>query len=340
MYRKYSLLMFFLLLSACSNSVETTNQTRTFTDTELQDFFEPLPPVPVPSNNPITDEKIKLGKILFVDPRLSKDQQLSCLSCHSPTLGYADNLTLSLGFDRAVLPRNTPSVIQTGYYQSLFWDGRATTLEEQALGPIQAELEMNQDLDTLVEVLTSIEGYKPLFKSAFGDADITVERIAKALATYQRSINIINTKFDQFIEGDHYALNEQEKLGMEVFVGKGRCILCHSGPNFTDDQYHNVGVDSDDIGRYEITKRDEDKGSFRTPGLRGIIYTAPYLHNGSEKTLLDVVNFYNRGGDIQDNLSPLIQPLDLTHHEKEALISFLRVVSGVPPITVVPDLPQ
>lgn len=312
---------------------------RTLTDEELRGFFEPLGPVPVPEDNPMTDEKVELGKTLFVDHRLSGDQTISCLSCHAPGAGFADNKPFSTGFEGAILTRHSPTVINTAYYDELFWDGRASSLEEQALGPIQDPNEMNQTLEGLVETVESIEGYQPMFDEVF-DGEITAENIAKAIAAFERTIIIDDTKHDQFIAGDNDALTEQEKFGMEIFVTKGNCLTCHSGPNFTDNNYHHIGLDGDDLGRYDVTQDEEDIGKFRTMGLRGIVDTAPYMHDGRFETLEEVVDYYDRGGDGHGNQSNLIQPLGLTEEEKEALIAYLHAISGEVPELELPELPE
>lgn len=312
---------------------------RTLTDSELRGYFEPLGPVPVPKDNPMTEEKVELGKTLFVDHRLSGDQTLSCLSCHAPGAGYADNKAKSKGFEGVLLDRHTPSVINTAYYDELFWDGRASSLEEQALGPIQNPMEMNQTLDGLVETVEGIEGYQPMFDEVF-DGKINAENIAKAIAAFERTIIVDDTKHDRFIAGDNDALTEQEKFGMEIFVTKGNCLTCHSGPNFTDNNYHHVGIDSDDPGRYDVTQEEEDMGKFRTMGLRGIAATAPYMHDGRFDTIEEVVDYYDRGGDGHVNQSEFIQPLGLTEEEKEALVAYLHAISGDVPEIDIPELPE
>lgn len=226
------------------------------------------------------------------------------------------------------------------YYDVLFWDGRATTLEEQALGPLTDPGEMgNEDLEAMVDGIRDIEGYHPYFEEAF-DGEISLDTILKAIGTFQRTINIMNTKFDQFIAGDNDALSEEEKFGMEVYVNQGSCIACHAGPNFTDLQFHNIGVMSGDEGLMKITGEPEDDGKFRTPGLRGIVDTAPYKHDGSYETLMDVVEFYDRVGDGHENTSPLIRSLGLTDKEKEALVAFMEAISGDVPQIEIPELPN
>lgn len=333
----------FFLLNETNKNAQATAQDktvkRTLSDKELQSYFQTLGPIPVPKNNPQTDVKIELGKMLFVDERLSGNNKMSCLSCHTSYLGYTDNLTKSLGTNDVMLSRNTPTIINSAYSTSQFWDGRAKTLEEQAVGPITSEKEMNQNIEQLEQEIQNIPGYKPYFDEAF-DGEITIDTITKAIAAYQRTVIVDNTKFDQYIAGDNEALSEQEKWGMELFVGKGACITCHAGSNFTDNNFHNVGVNSGDNGLASITNKPEDTGKFKTPTLRGIVHTSPYLHDGSEVTLRDVIDFYNRGGNGDPNTSPLIKPLGLTLAEKEALVAFMRAISGTPPTLEIPTLPK
>ncbi|MCR6108773.1 cytochrome-c peroxidase [Bacillus sp. A301a_S52] len=306
---------------------------------ELISLFQPLGDMEIPEDNPMTEETIELGKTLFFDPRLSGDNSLSCASCHIPALGYGDGKPLFEGFDGVEGPRNTPTIINSGYYTSLFWDGRADSLESQALGPIESEIEMNQDLDKLVVQLSEIDGYVEKFENAFND-DITVENIGKALAAFQRTIVIDDTPFDAFLAGDYDALTEEEIKGMELFAGEASCITCHTGPNLSDDNFHNIGMETDDKGRYDVTGEDADVGAFRTPGLYGIDHRGPYMHNGSIETLEDVIDYYDRGGDDHPNKSALMQELNLTNDEKEALHAFLLALSGESPQVDVPPLPE
>lgn len=336
-----------VLIAGCSQTEEAANlseekfkQLRQMDDEKLRSYFEPLPEMPVPEDNPITEEKIELGMLLFADPRLSLTNDVSCMSCHSPNFGYSDGLAKSVGIRNNIVARNAPTIINTGHYGVLFWDGRAASLEQQALGPLSDPGEMgNDDLNAMVEEIKNIPGYQPYFDKAF-DGEITLDNILKAIGTFERSIQITDTPFDRFLAGDDNALTEEEKFGMEIFVGKGSCITCHSGPNFTDLNFYNIGVETDDIGLMKITGKPEDKGKFRTPGLRGVADTPPYKHNGSMGTLMDVVNFYDRGGDSDDNKSPLIKPLGLTDDEKDALVAFMRAISGNVPKIEVPQLPE
>ncbi|UTR16607.1 cytochrome-c peroxidase [Salipaludibacillus sp. LMS25] len=306
---------------------------------ELIDMFEPLGDMEIPDDNPMTEETIALGKTLFFDPRLSGDNSLSCASCHIPALGYGDSKPVFEGFGGVEGPRNTPTIINSGYYTSLFWDGRAESLEAQALGPIESEIEMNQDLEKLVVQLSEIDDYVQMFEDAFND-DVTIENIGKALAAFQRTIVLDDTPFDAFIDGDYDALTEKEIKGMELFAGKALCITCHTGSNLSDDNFHNIGMETDDKGRYDVTGDEVDDGAFRTPGLYGIDHRGPYMHNGSIETLEDVIDYYDRGGDDHPNKSPLMQELNLTDDEKEALHAFLLALSGENPQVDVPSLPE
>lgn len=347
----YMMMLLIVLLFGCAQqeaNVDTDKSSenntyadlRQLDDETLRSYFEPLGDVPEPEDNPITDEKAELGMLLFADPRLSVTNDVSCLTCHSPNFGYSDGLAKSIGIHDQMVARNAPTVINSGYYDVLFWDGRASTLEQQALGPLTDAKEMgNEDLDALVDEIKAIEGYQPYFDKAF-DGEITLDNILKAIGTFQRTINIVDTPFDRFIAGDDNALTDEEKFGMEIFVDKGSCITCHSGANFTDLKFYNIGVATNDEGLAKLTGNPEDKGKFRTPGLRGVADSAPYKHNGSMATLMDVVEFYDRGGDVDDNKSSLIKPLGLTKEEKDALVAFMRAISGEVPQIDIPELPK
>ncbi|MED0670951.1 cytochrome-c peroxidase [Aneurinibacillus aneurinilyticus] len=309
-------------------------------DAELQALlakFQPLGEMPVPADNPMSANKVELGKKLYFDPRLSGNNKTSCMSCHVPGAGYGDNLPTFVGFEGFKGARNSPTIINAGYYTSNFWDGRAASLEEQALGPIQSEAEMNQNLDVLVKELKSVPAYVDEFKAVFND-EINAKNIAKALATFERTIVINDTKFDRFLKGDKGALTEQQIEGMKLFAGKANCMSCHAGPTLSDQSFHNIGIEGDD-GRYGVTKQEADKGKFRTPALRGIAHTAPYMHDGSIKTLREVIEYYNKGGGAHPNKDPLMQPINLNDQEIDALVAFLEALSGEVPVVEPPKLP-
>ncbi|MGC5325930.1 cytochrome-c peroxidase [Brevibacillus sp. SYSU BS000544] len=305
--------------------------------TELTAKFQPIGEIPVPADNPMTESKVNLGKKLFFDPRLSGDNKSSCATCHSPGAGYGDKLPTFVGFEGFKGPRNSPTVINAGYYTSNFWDGRAANLEEQALGPIQSKVEMNQNLDELVKELKTVPAYVDEFKTVF-NSEITGENIGQAIASFERTIVVNDTKVDRFLKGDKAALNEQEIRGMKLFAGKASCMSCHAGPTLSDQNFHNIGMEGDD-GRFNVTKQEADKGKFRTPALRGIAHTAPYMHDGSMDTLKKVIEYYNQGGGNHGNKDPLVRPLNLSDEEVNDLVAFLEALSGEVPKVDIPQIP-
>jgi cytochrome c peroxidase len=275
---------------------------------------------------------VELGRTLYFDPRLSADDTVSCASCHSPDHGFTDNKTVSTGIRGQTGARNSPTVINRLYGRSQFWDGRAHSLEEQAKGPLINPVEMGmKDHDTLVAKLKGIKGYAKWFKKAFG-RDLNIDDLTKAIATFERTVVSDDSNYDRYLSGDQSALNASELRGLAVFQGSGRCIICHGGDNFTDEAFYNLGVGMDkpnpDLGRYSQTKVEQDKGAFKTPTLRDIASTGPYMHDGSEKTLEDVVEFYNRGGTPNSNLDMAIKGLALDQKEKEDLVAFMKSLSG------------
>lgn len=300
----------------------------------------------IPDDNPMSDEKITLGKLLYFDPRLSKDDTISCSSCHNPYHGFTDPARFSAGVGGALGGRNSPTVLNRLFSADQFWDGRAKDLEEQAHGPLinPVEMAMGSHGD-VVKRVKAIKGYAPLFKKAFGDEAITMERIAKAIAAYERTVVTGNSPFDRYQAGDKDALSVSAVRGWNLFNGKANCKTCHASFNFTDENYRNIGVGMDkakpDLGRYDVTKNEADKGKFKTPTLRNLLQTAPYMHDGSEETLLQVVEFYDRGGIKNPTLSADIKPLNLTPQEKLDLVAFLESLQGEVNNASPPDkLPQ
>ena len=293
----------------------------------------PLPPVTVPANNPQTAAKVELGRKLYFDPRLSGNNWISCATCHNPVLGFTDGLPRMLGGPASKEGgRNSPTIINSAYNELQFWDGRAATLEEQALGPIQNPNEMFETLDNVVKKLSGIPGYLKAFKEVFGTG-VTADVIAKAIAAFERTIVFANSPFDKYTLGDEHAMSESAKRGMNLFNNKAECIKCHNGPNFTDNKFHNIGVPADgplkeDLGRYNVTKVEADKGAFKTSTLRNIAETGPYMHNGFFPTLFEVVQFYNGGGGRSENKSSLIHGLNLTGQEAADLIEFMKALTG------------
>ena len=318
-----------------------------------------LPKMTYPKDNPFSEAKSKLGKTLFFDPRLSVSGQIACASCHNPELAWTDNSTRSFGHDRQTGARNAMTIINSGYAHKLFWDGRAKSLEDQARFPIADAVEMNEKLNIATDKIAEIEGYKPLFKEAFGNDSVTLKRIQYAIATFERTVNSYPTKFDKFVKGDSTQLSNQEVLGLHLFRTKARCINCHNTPYFSDNQFHNdgqtlFGTKNEDFGRYKVTKNKEDLGKFRTPTLREVTRTGPWMHNGHFPSLLDVVEFYNNGnpapiqkkylGTERDSLipktSPILKKLDLDKTEIDALLAFMETLSSNKGRTLIPTLPQ
>ncbi len=333
-----------VFLFACSGEKEQPTQTKTETAAEDTSFYEPMPAGIYPQDNPWSQEKEDLGKLLYFDPRLSGDNTISCATCHHPDKGWSDGHPRTIGFGGKELGRHSPTVINSGYFEAQFWDGRASSLEEQAQGPIQAPGEMNQKVDELIGELDAITEYKEMFAKVFGDSGITLDNIAKAIATFERSVVSKNSAYDKYMEGDKNAMSPAAVNGMKLFFGKGKCSICHNGPVFTDSNFHNIGVKQhgplkEDLGRYNVTKDEFDKGAFKTPGLRSISQSAPYMHDGSEAKLKDVIDFYNRGGDVAENRTSLITPLELSENEVLELVEFLKALDGEPLNIQAPKLP-
>ena len=305
----------------------------------------PLPTaVPVPATNLNYAAKIKLGEQLYFDGRLSKNNAISCGFCHTPGLGFADPKQTSLGVDGKRGGRQAPTVYNTAFNPVQFWDGRAGSLEEQAIGPIINPVEMAETYENVVKKLSALKGYREQFQAVFGTG-VSVQGIGEAIAAYERTIISTDSAFDKYVLGDTTAMNKEAIRGMALFKGKARCILCHNGPNFTDNEFHNLGVPQvgpmkEDLGRYDVTRRDRDKGAFKTPTLRSIDETSPYMHDGVFKTLEEVVDFLNTGGGSNPNLSPLMKSLGLDKQEKADLIAFLHALKGKEIPFEFPKLPE
>ena len=299
----------------------------------------------IPRGNPITKAKVDLGRQLFFDPRLSRDNTISCASCHDPKQGWSNGERFATGIDGHVGGRSSPTIINSGYQYFQFWDGRAAQLEGQALGPIENPIEMDMKLDDLVVKLNKIPDYRKQFQEAFG-TDATAEGIAHAIASFERTVLSGDAPYDRFKAGDESALSEAAQRGMKLFFNKAKCSACHSGPNFTDGGFHNIGVgyDTDDppLGRFGVTKLEGDRGSQKTPTLREIARTAPYMHNGRDATLEDTVKFYNKGGIKNPQLSEDIFPLKLTDEEIKDLVTFMKEGLSSPnyPDAEAPELPK
>jgi len=288
-----------------------------------------LPPPPIPPDNPQTTRKILLGKQLYFDTRLSKDNTISCATCHSPTMGWSDEGPTSKGIRGQMGGRRSPPVSNSAYNPLQFWDGRSPSLEDQAKGPIQNPIEMGNTHQVMIRTVNDIPGYVEEFKTVFGTSPITVDQVAEAIAAFERTIVTTDSPFDRFMKGDETALTCLERKGLEIFNGKGRCSCCHWGPNLSDGRFHNLGAHNDmgkpDNGRYDVTKNPKDMGAFKTPTMRDVGLRAPYLHMGNEKTIEDVIVFYNKGGGVKDpNMDRMMIPLGLSKGEIDALVAFLK----------------
>ncbi|MDP1797896.1 MAG: cytochrome c peroxidase [Planctomycetaceae bacterium] len=300
-----------------------------------------LPPVVHPADNPPTPEKIALGKQLYFDPRLSVDDTISCASCHDPAKGWSNSEQFATGVGNLKGGRNSPTVINSAYYKFQFWDGRAKTLEDQALGPIQNPIEMKMTIDEVLPKINKIPGYKEQFQKVF-QTDVTAEGIAKAIAAFERTVLSGDAPYDKFKAGDKTALSEAAQRGMKLFFGKANCSACHSGPNFSDSAFHNIGLDSADEGRMTISKMAGDKGAMKTPTLREIAKTGPYMHNGSLKTLEEVVSHYVKGGNNNPAQDEEIFPLKISKEDETDLVTFMKegLASASYPNIEKPELPK
>ena len=324
--------------------------------------------IAIPEDNPLTRAKIELGRQLYFDPRLSADRTVSCASCHAPDQGYAAHTRFGVGIRGQEGGRNSPVSYNRILSKEQFWDGRAATLEEQAKGPIANPIEMANTHDACLECLKGIEGYRLQFDAIFGTGGMTIDNVAKAIASFERAIvtgpspadyyeplRAFNAAFSDLLEDlkafeeedpDNYAkyqqlkkasdahpISESATRGRELFFStKAGCTACHVGANFTDEKYHNLGVGMDakepDLGRYMITKDDKDQGAFKTPTIRNVALTAPYMHDGSQQTLEEVVEWYDKGGHPNEHLSDKIKKLELTKQEKADLVAYMKALTG------------
>ncbi|HWC99234.1 MAG TPA: cytochrome c peroxidase [Candidatus Sulfopaludibacter sp.] len=291
-----------------------------------------LPPLSWPRTNPYSAAKVELGRYLYFDRRLSADESVSCASCHAPEHAFTDGAPVSTGIRFQKGGRSAPTVINRAYSLAQFWDGRAATLEEQAKGPMANPIEMGNTHDAIVSRLKTVAGYRPLFAKAFGSDDIDIDRVAMAIASFERTVLSGNAPYDRYVNGDKKALTVAQSRGMKIFFDTAKCDKCHEGANFTLNAYANLGIGSDkpdaDVGRFAVTKDARDWGAFKTPTLRDISRTAPYMHDGSLKTLDEVVDFYDKGGKPNRNLDASIKPLHLTPGQKADLVAFLKALDG------------
>lgn len=310
-----------------------------FTNQEPEEFELPLglPPIPWPADNPYSKKKADLGQLLYFDTRLSSDGTISCASCHAVPKAFTDQREIAVGIRNSNGTRHSPTVINAAYQKLLFWDGRAKSLEDQAKGPLGNPREMTL-IDNVHEAhlqcekrVYKIEGYRKLFKEVFGTDECSVDDIAKAIATFERTVVSGNAPFDRYMAGDKNAMSHEQIMGWVIYKHVG-CLFCHSGASFSDGSFFNIGVGMDeahpDLGRFEITRKEQDKGAFKTPTLREVSKSYPYMHNGSIWTLEDVIEYYDKGGIPNPYLHPRMKPLGLTKIEKKNLLSFMKSLEG------------
>ncbi|MGE3807722.1 MAG: cytochrome c peroxidase, partial [Gemmataceae bacterium] len=304
-----------------------------------------LPPVAVPGDNQLTVAKVELGKQLFFDKRLSGNDSIACATCHDPGKGWSDGHPRSVGVNGQILRRSSPTLVNAAYQKFLFWDGRAHSLEQQALIPILDPNEMAADQTALEQELNAIPGYREQFQKVFG-TDVTAGNIAKAIAAFERTLVSGNTPFDRYQQGNKSALSPAAERGRELFFNKAHCSACHVGPVLSDSAFHNIGVGIDgkepDVGRQAVHNQLGNRGAFKTPSLRDIARHGPYMHDGSLATLEDVVDYYDKGGTPNPQLDEEIFPLKLTPEEKKDLVTFLKegLTSPEYPVVEPPTLPK
>jgi cytochrome c peroxidase len=291
-----------------------------------------LPPIYWPKDNPYTPAKAELGRLLYYEKRISGDGVLSCASCHHPSKGFTDQSAVSVGIKGQKGGVSAPTVINRAYGMLQFWDGRAASLEAQAVGPMANPIEMGNTHPVVVETLSKIPGYRARFKAVFGVEDFTLDHVAMAIATFERTVLSGNSPYDKYKLGNKAAMNASQVRGMDVFFNKAKCDQCHEGASFTLNAFHNLGVGQDKAdphpGRFAVSKKPEDFGAFKTPTLREIEHTFPYMHDGSLKTLEEVVEYYDKGGIPNKNLDERIKKLNLTAQDKTDLVSFMKALSG------------
>jgi len=307
-----------------------------FATSDMRKWIRPNK-VPQPKDNKLTKGRVELGKLLYFDKRLSSSEKVSCATCHSPKRGWTDLVPVSKAMGAGRGPRNSPTVLNTAYLKRLFWDGRARSLEQQALGPIEADVEMNMPLEVLIPKLQKIQGYVKLFKKAYpNEGGINSKTLAKAIASFERTVLSTTAPFDKYAMGDKNAISIKSEKGYKVFIGKAHCADCHDKFNFTDGSFHNIGLkDGDlqgkDLGRYNLKRRAAWYGVFKTPTLRDITKSGPYFHDGSVKTLTEAATICASGGRYKNgvkNKSTYIVDRHLTQKEISQIVAFMKTLTG------------
>lgn len=311
-------------------------------DTKSKDEYRRPAGIVSPPSNPLTADKAALGKTLFFDARLSRDGKMSCATCHAPDKRWSDGRLRPLGSENISNARRTPTVLNSAWLTALMWDGRASSLEAQALLPITTPHEMNFDMPALVERLNAIKGYRPLFTQAFGDASITDQRVTQALASFERTLVSQPAPFDRWVEGDEAAISDRAKHGFKLFGGKANCAACHSSWRFTDDSFHDIGLKTDDLGRGAKVPPTVTlmQHAFKTPSLRDLPINGPYMHNSTMHSLDEVIKHYEQGGIARKSRSADIKTFELTDEERLSLVEFIKTLDGGPLNVGPPPMPE
>ncbi|MEM7190527.1 MAG: cytochrome c peroxidase [Pseudomonadota bacterium] len=306
---------------------------------DREDFKRPLR-IPFPENAPYSPLAATLGKMLYFDPRISGAQNMSCASCHNPSFGWEVPLESAVGAQNVPLARHAPTILNLAWVEPLFWDGRAATLEDQARGPITADVEMNAPMSEVVDRLEEIPAYREAFANAYPTEGLTEDTVLRAIATYERTVVSAWSPFDRWVDGDEEAISSAAKRGFDLFVGKANCATCHGGWNMTDNLFHDIGLATDDIGRAAVDPANPmAQYAFKTPGLRNIAHRSPYTHNGGIVDLYGVIQHYISGGIQRPSLSPSMQPIPLTEEEVKDLLAFLDTLSAEEAAVPTPILP-
>ncbi len=306
----------------------------------MNDFVE-LGKLPEGPLSPLPDSLkgvVELGRILFFDPRLSGSGKISCATCHQPERSWTDGKPRSEGHEGAINKRNAPTIQNVWFYQQLFWDGRSRSLEDQAFAPINSETEMHNEMGMAVRTIRKIPGYASLIRAAYPDGALDPDRITYALAMFQRTISSAPTRFDLFLQGKRDAMSNAELRGLHLFRTKARCINCHNGPLFSDNRFHNNGFAGKDPGLYFVSHQDSDLGKMKTPSLRDVFKTGPWMHDGSLANLDTVLERYNKM-KVEPGMDSRIKPLGLSRKEKTDLLAFLQAISTDPLPFKRPELP-
>lgn len=288
-----------------------------------------VPPHPLAGKTDSLAALIELGKVLFFDTRLSESGKISCASCHDPALNWTDSKARSTGHEGAITARNAPTIQNSWFYKKLFWDGRARNLADQAFAPIVSESEMHSEMPLVMQKLRRSEYYPRQFEKAFGSKGIDPDRMTEAIAAFEKTVSSAPSRFDAFLSGDKYALTNAELRGLHLFRTKAGCINCHNGPLLTDNLFHNSGFSGNDAGLYKVTHNEEDRGKIKTPSLRDVARTGPWMHDGAEKELAAIIEKYNQAA-FPAGTDPLLKPLGLSARDRKDLLQFLRAVSAPP----------